>query len=88
MYTNSCASSPAEGSSSTLAFANAQLIAHGFVRSPGLQLDALSHREQDIAAKCLLAMLGQRMVSTLLLYEKNAQNAQRVVFKERCFAVG
>ncbi|KAG8872339.1 hypothetical protein FRB97_007754 [Tulasnella sp. 331] len=49
-----------EISSSTLAFANSQLVAHGFIRSPGLQLDALAVREQDILAKCLLTVLGQR----------------------------
>ncbi|KAG9025582.1 hypothetical protein FRB95_009979 [Tulasnella sp. JGI-2019a] len=54
-------SSSTEKSSSTLAFANSQLIAHGFIRSPGLQLDALSIREQDVAAKCLLEVLGQRI---------------------------
>ncbi|KAG8930073.1 hypothetical protein FRC02_004644 [Tulasnella sp. 418] len=56
----SMVSSP-DTAASTLEFINAQLVSHGFVRSPGLQLGSLTFAEQDVVAKCLMGMLRQRM---------------------------
>lgn len=47
---------------STLQYANSQLVAHGFTRSPGLSLDGLANDDSEIIVRCLLAMLSQRMV--------------------------
>ncbi len=49
-------------STSTLQYVNSQLISHGFALPPGLCLDSLSSAEADGVTKCLLAMLGQRVV--------------------------
>ncbi|KAG9019721.1 hypothetical protein FRB90_010991 [Tulasnella sp. 427] len=57
----SAPSTMSETSTSTLTFVNNQLIAHGFVRAPGLPLDSLPPKDQDVAAKCLMGMLGQRV---------------------------
>lgn len=46
-----------------LEFLNAQLVAHGFVPSPGLSLDGLDGAESTRVMKCFLALLNQRMVS-------------------------
>lgn len=54
-------------STSSLDYVNAQLVAHGYVPSPGLSLDGLSGTDSDRVVKCLLGMLGQRVVSSLAL---------------------
>jgi hypothetical protein len=47
---------------STLQYVNSQLVAHGFARSPGLALDGLGNADSERVVKCLLSMLGQRIV--------------------------
>ena len=47
---------------SSLDHLNSQLVAHGFAPSPGLCLDGISSRNLDRVVKCLLDLLGQRIV--------------------------
>ena len=49
-------------STSSLEFINSQLVAHGFVPSPGLSLEGISNEDSTRVVKCLLGMLGQRVV--------------------------
>lgn len=56
-------SSVADTTSSSLPYINSQLIAHGFTHKPGLSLDGTSKDDAERVVKCLLAMLGQRVVS-------------------------
>lgn len=49
-------------STSTLDYVNTQLIAHGFASSPGLCLDGASNADSAGVTKCLLGLLGQRVV--------------------------
>ena len=51
-------------STSSLEYVNSQLIAHGFVDSPGLCLDGLANKDSERVLKCFLSLLGQRMVSS------------------------
>ncbi|KDQ19658.1 hypothetical protein BOTBODRAFT_28227 [Botryobasidium botryosum FD-172 SS1] len=55
-------SSP-ESVSSSIVFVNSQLVAHGFLRSPGIadSIERLDHDDQEAIVKCLLGMLSQRM---------------------------
>ena len=57
-------------STSSLEFINSQLVAHGFVPSPGLSLEGISNDDSTRVVKCLLGMLSQRVVSkaATLLY--------------------
>lgn len=59
-------------STSTLEYANAQLIAHGFVQAPGLCLEGISIKDSDTVVKCLLSLLSQRVVgiSTFRQYDR------------------
>lgn len=61
---SSTPSSPERDSSSTLAFVSAQLVAHGFVRPPGVigPLGSLGTKDQETVTKCLLSLLDQRLV--------------------------
>ena len=52
-------------STSSLEFINSQLVAHGFTTNPGLSLDGTSAVDAQRVVKCLLSMLGQRVVSEL-----------------------
>ncbi|KAF9517143.1 hypothetical protein BS47DRAFT_572137 [Hydnum rufescens UP504] len=56
-------SSPERTSSSTLSFVSSQLVAHGFVRPPGLvgPLSQLQTKDQDVVVKCLMSLLEQRI---------------------------
>ncbi|OJA18318.1 hypothetical protein AZE42_02805 [Rhizopogon vesiculosus] len=54
-------SSDSVTSTSSLQYINSQLVAHGFTPSPGLSCDGLSNSDIDKLAKCLLAMLSQRV---------------------------
>ncbi|KAG2137743.1 Afadin and alpha-actinin-binding-domain-containing protein [Suillus cothurnatus] len=54
-------SSDSGASTSSLEYINSQLIAHGFTHSPGLSFEGLSNSNTDQLAKCLLAMLSQRV---------------------------
>ncbi|KAG2042756.1 Afadin and alpha-actinin-binding-domain-containing protein [Suillus americanus] len=54
-------SSDSVASTSSLEYINSQLIAHGFTHSPGLSFEGLSNSDTDQLAKCLLAMLSQRV---------------------------
>ncbi|KAF8892175.1 Afadin and alpha-actinin-binding-domain-containing protein [Infundibulicybe gibba] len=47
-------------STSSLDFINAQLVAHGFVSSPGISLEGISRSDSEVVIKCLLGMLSQR----------------------------
>lgn len=49
-------------STSTLEYANSQLLAHGYTDRPGLCLDGISSKDSDAVVKCLLKLLGDRMV--------------------------
>jgi hypothetical protein len=49
-------------STSSLQYINAQLVSHGFALPPGLSLDGLSTADAEGVTKCLLSMLGQRVV--------------------------
>jgi hypothetical protein len=69
-------------STSSLEFINSQLVAHGFVPSPGLSLEGISNDDSARVVKCLLGMLSQRVVSIVanLLYINNLnQNSGRYV---------
>lgn len=54
--------------SSSLAYLNSQLLAHGFIRPPGIvqPLSRLTPDELEPVMKCLRDLLEQRMVSTSL----------------------
>ncbi|KAG1812890.1 Afadin and alpha-actinin-binding-domain-containing protein [Suillus subaureus] len=54
-------SSDSVASTSSLEYINSQLVAHGFAHSPGLSFEGLSNSDTDQLAKCLLAMLSQRV---------------------------
>ncbi|KIK35209.1 hypothetical protein CY34DRAFT_812336 [Suillus luteus UH-Slu-Lm8-n1] len=54
-------SSDSVASTSSLEYINSQLIAHGFTHSPGLSFEGLSNSDTDQLARCLLAMLSQRV---------------------------
>ena len=47
---------------SSLQYANSQLIAHGFAHSPGISLDGLSTADMEGAVKVLLSLMNQRVV--------------------------
>ena len=49
-------------STSSLEFINSQLVAHGFVSSPGLSLEGISNDDSTRVVKCLLGLLSQRVV--------------------------
>lgn len=55
-------SSDSASSTSSLQYINAQLVAHGFARPPGLSIDGLSYEESGRVVACVMGMLGQRMV--------------------------
>lgn len=50
-------------STPSLEYINSQLVAHGFVPSPGLLLDGVSNSDQQCVIKCLFGLLNQRVVS-------------------------
>jgi hypothetical protein len=54
-------------STSSLQYINSQLVAHGFAHGSGLSLDGLERADMDRVVKCLIGMLGQRVVSTRVL---------------------
>lgn len=62
----SAAESVEENNSATLQYVNSQLLAHGFTHNKGLSLDGTSEEDAESVLKCLVAMLGQRMVSFIL----------------------
>lgn len=51
-----------ENNTATLQYVNTQLITHGFTYQPGLSLEGTSKEDAEKVLKCLVAMLGQRMV--------------------------
>lgn len=51
-----------ESSTATLQYVNSQLLAHGFTHGNGLSLEGTSREDAEKVLKCLVAMLGQRMV--------------------------
>jgi myosin heavy subunit len=53
-------------SAQSIQYVNAQLVAHGFTHGSGIRLDALSSKDQQAALKCLVNMLGQRVVRHFL----------------------
>ncbi|KAG2137745.1 hypothetical protein BD769DRAFT_1435929 [Suillus cothurnatus] len=55
-------SSDSIASTYSLEYINSQLVAHGFTHSPGLSFEGLSSSDTDQLARCLLAMLSQRVV--------------------------
>src|SRR5260221_13735036 len=68
-HSDSCstASTSSISSTSTLQYINGQLSSHGFAVSPGLCLDGLSSADAEGVTKCLLSMLGQRVVSVAVV---------------------
>lgn len=62
----SAAESVEENNSATLQYVNSQLLAHGFTHNKGLSLDGTIKEDAERVLKCLVAMLGQRMVSFVL----------------------
>lgn len=56
-------SSDSTNETSIFQYINAQLIAHGFTRTPGLSLEGLSSADSEKVVRCLLAMLEQVTVS-------------------------
>lgn len=54
-------------STSSLEYANAQLLAHGYVDKAGLCLDGVSNADSEVVLRCLLKLLGDRMVRRFLL---------------------
>lgn len=64
---SSAPSSPASNTSS-LAFINSQLVAHGFSRPGAIEsLEKLGYDDQEGVVKCVLALLNQRIVSSDVL---------------------
>ena len=55
-----------QDSTRSLEYINAQLIAHGFTYKPGLSLEGVGREDGERVVKCLVAMLGQRVVSSYL----------------------
>ena len=53
-------------SAQSIQYVNAQLVAHGFTHGSGIRLDALPSKDQQVALKCLVNMLGQRVVRRFL----------------------
>jgi len=53
-------------SAQSIQYVNAQLVAHGFTHGSGIRLDALPSKDQQAAVKCLVNMLGQRVVRRFL----------------------
>lgn len=49
--------------SSTLQYLNSQLVAHGYVSPPGISIVGLTNEDSEKLIKCLMNLLGQRMVS-------------------------
>lgn len=68
------ASSISTTSTSAIQYVNAQLISHGFAVSPGLSLDGLSSADAEGVTKCLLSMLGQRVVSGAIAHSPSPPN--------------
>ena len=68
-------------STSSLEFINSQLVAHGFVSSPGLSLEGISNDDSTRVVKCLLGMLSQRVVSIVvnLFYINNFETKSRKI---------
>jgi hypothetical protein len=58
-------SSTEENNVATLQYVNSQLLAHGFTYQPGLSLEGTSTEDAEKVLKCLVAMLGQRVVRIL-----------------------
>ena len=56
------ASSDSTTSTSSLQYINSQLVAHGFIQNPGISFEGLAKKDFDLAVKCLLSMLSQRVV--------------------------
>lgn len=48
---------------SSMDYVNSQLMAHGFVQSPGIVLGNIASSDSERIVKCLLGMLSQRVVS-------------------------
>ncbi|KAG6902559.1 hypothetical protein C0995_014948 [Termitomyces sp. Mi166 len=48
-------------SASSMDYINSQLVAHGFVQSPGIVLGKITDSDLERAVKCLLGMLSQRV---------------------------
>ncbi|TEB33294.1 hypothetical protein FA13DRAFT_1731067 [Coprinellus micaceus] len=48
-------------STSSLEYANAQLLAHGYIDKAGLCLDGVSNVDSEAVVRCLLRLLGDRM---------------------------
>ncbi len=55
---------------SSFDFINSQLVAHGYIAPPGVSLAGISNEDSMRLAKCLLAMLSQRTVCNLPLYDE------------------
>jgi hypothetical protein len=53
-------------STSSLQYVNSQLLAHGFTSGSGLCLDGVSNADSERVVKCLLGMLSQRVVSSVV----------------------
>lgn len=53
-----------ESNSATLQYVNSQLLAHGFAHNSGISLEGTSKEDAEKVLKCLVSMLGQRMVSS------------------------
>ena len=72
-------------STSSMEYINAQLVAHGFTPSPGLCLDGISNDDSARVVKCLLGMLGQRVVRVPLtvLKEMSFDNLHRKICLEQ-----
>lgn len=43
-------------------YINSQLMAHGFVQSPGIVLGEIASADSERIVKCFLGMLSQRVV--------------------------
>ena len=52
-----------ESDTATLQYVNSQLLAHGFTHNSGISLEGTSKEDAEKVLKCLVSMLGQRMVS-------------------------
>ncbi|KAG6850668.1 hypothetical protein H0H93_010396 [Arthromyces matolae] len=60
-------------STSSMDYINAQLLAHGFVQSPGIVLGEISSSDSERIVKCLLGMLSQRVEDMARTEELNTK---------------
>ncbi|KAG7094170.1 hypothetical protein E1B28_007780 [Marasmius oreades] len=67
-------------STSSLQYVNAQLVAHGFISTPGLSLEGISNEDLNRVTKCLMDLLAQR-VKDMARAEQLASNIRTMSYE-------